>query len=96
MTSLNQILETLKQHKPYLHEKYGVSEIGVFGSYTRNDFTDKSDVDILVDFDRGIGMGFISLADELEQILNNKVDLLSKGGIKSRYWPYIQKDLIYV
>lgn len=96
MTSLTIILETLKQNKPYLHEKYGVSEIGVFGSYTRNDFTENSDVDILVDFDRRIGIEFITLADELEKLLNNKVGLASKRGIKERYWPYIKKDLIYV
>lgn len=96
MTSLNQILSTLKEYKPYLHEKYGVSEIGVFGSYTRNDFTEKSDVDILVDFDRRIGIEFITLADELEVILKNKVDLSKRELIKTHYWPYIKKDLVYV
>lgn len=96
MTSLNSILETLKLHKPYLHEKYGVSEIGVFGSYIRNDFTEKRDVDILVDFDRRIGIEFLNLADELETILRNKVDLSKKELIKAHYWPYIKKDLVYV
>lgn len=96
MNSLQNILSTLKQNKVYLHEKYGVSEIGVFGSYTRNDFTEESDVDILVDFDRPIGWDFISLADELEVLLNNKVDLSTRKFIKPHYWPYISKDLVYV
>ncbi len=86
----------MKQNKSYLHEKYGVSEIGVFGSYTRNDFTEESDVDILVDFDRMIGIEFLDLEDELELILKNKVDLSKKKLIKDHYWPYIKKDLVYV
>ena len=96
MTSLNIILETLKQNKPYLHEKYGVSEIGVFGSYTRNDFTEDSDVDILVDFDRPIGIEFIDLADELENLLKIKVDLVSKNGIRPDYYKQIERELNYV
>ena len=96
MTSLNNILATLKQNKTYLHEKYGVSEIGVFGSYTRNDFTEKSDVDILIDFDRRIGIEFILLADELEVLLNIKVDLSTRKFIKPHYRPYKSKDLVYV
>ena len=96
MTPLEQIISTLRQNKSYLHDKYGVSEIAVFGSYSRNDYTEKSDVDLLVDFDRPIGWAFVSLADELEKILNKKVDLLTKGGINKHYRPYIEKDLRYV
>lgn len=96
MSPLENIISTLKQNKTYLHDKYGVSEIAVFGSYTRNDFAENSDVDLLVDFDRPIGLAFVSLADELEKILSKKVDLLTKGGINKHYRPYIEKDLRYV
>ena len=82
--------------KPQLASKYGVNEIGLFGSITRDDFSAESDVDIVVDFDRAIGIEFIDLANELEAILRRKVDLVSKKGIKPQYFQEIQKDLIYV
>ena len=96
MTPLEKIISTLQQNKTYLHDKYGVSEIAVFGSYTRNDFTENSDVDLLVNFDKKIGWKVVRLADELEKMLHKKVDLKSKGWVKPIYWKYIEKDLVYV
>lgn len=82
--------------KPQLAAKYGVNEIGLFGSITRDDFSTDSDIDIVVDFNRSIGIEFIDLANELEALLHRKVDLVSKKGIKPKYFKEIQKDLIYV
>ncbi len=93
---LENIITILKSKKEYLHEKYGVSNLGVFGSYTRKDFTDKSDVDLMVGFDRSIGLEFVLLADELEKLLNKKVDLVTEGSINRHILPYVQKDLLYV
>ena len=50
----------------------------------------------MVDFSRPIGIAFVDLADELEKILQMKVDLVSRGGIKPKYFAVIQPDLIYV
>jgi len=82
--------------KEELLKKFGVSSIGLFGSVTREDFTDKSDIDILVDFSRPIGMEFFTLADLLESRLNRKVDIITRDGIKPRYFEAIKEDLIYV
>ncbi len=82
--------------KEELLKKFGVSSIGLFGSATREDFTDKSDIDILVDFSRPIGMEFFTLADLLESRLNRKVDIITRDGIKPRYFEAIKEDLIYV
>ena len=57
------IKEILTQLKPELKQKYFVNTIGLFGSIVRNDFTEKSDVDIFVDFTKPIGIEFIDLAD---------------------------------
>lgn len=73
-----------------------MNDIAVFGSYARNEQKENSDIDILVDCSGDIGSNFISLADELENILNNKVDLVSKNGIKNKYFVYPKDDLIYV
>ena len=76
--------------------RYHLTSIGIFGSFTREDFREDSDIDILIDYDSPIGIEFIDLADELEKILKRKVDLVSKNGIKPKYYEEIQKDLIYV
>jgi len=82
--------------KPELLRKYPIASIGLFGSIVRDDFTENSDIDIIVEFNGPIGIGFIDLADELEAKLNWKVDLVSKDGIKPKYLEVIEKQIIYV
>jgi predicted nucleotidyltransferase len=82
--------------KPHLSEKYHVNTLGLFGSVVRNDFTPESDIDIVVDFSQPIGIEFIDLANELEMLLRRKVDLVSKEGIKPKYFQEIQPEILYV
>jgi len=97
MADTEMILAILKQAKPSLAKKYGVKDIALFGSYSRNTaVTAKSDVDVLVDFSRPIGLAFVDLADELEELLKMKVDLVSRKGIKPKYFSVIEPELIYV
>ena len=93
---MNAILEILKQHKPALMAKYPIKTLSLFGSYSRGDNTKDSDIDILVELTEPIGMAFIQMANDLEDIFHKKVDLVSKNGVKPKYMPYIQKDLQYV
>lgn len=94
--NLNEIKEILKNHKQNLIDKYAIKSLGIFGSYARQDYTEKSDIDILVEFNKPIGIEFIDLAYELEKILQKKVDLVSKKGVKPKYLYFVEKDLIYV
>jgi hypothetical protein len=96
MTTLLEIKETLKNNKARLVTKYGLSDIAIFGSYGRGQQTANSDIDILVDFEKPIGIEFIDLADELEKLLGTKVDLVSRNGIKPDYFNSIETDLKYV
>ena len=96
MNTKEKISDIIKTNKEYLISKYHLKYIGIFGSVCRDDFKDSSDVDILVDFDQPVGVEFIDLADELELLLNLKVDLVSKNGIKQKYFTEIEKDLVYV
>jgi len=96
MKSLIEIKNILSSHKQDLANKYGIKFIAVFGSYGRGEQEHNSDVDILVDFDKPIGIEFIDLANELEKILNCKVDLVSKNGVKPKYLKFIEEDLVYV
>ena len=96
MNRLENVKANLLSMKDELAKNFGVSTIGLFGSVTREDFTDKSDIDILIDFSRPIGMEFFTLADFLESRLKRKVDLITRDGIKPRYFEAIKEDLIYV
>lgn len=91
------ILTILRSAKPLLQEKYGIKSIALFGSHSRNTAVEgKSDIDLLVEFSKPIGIRFIDLADELEKILSQKVDLVSRKGVKQKYFEIIEPELIYV
>jgi uncharacterized protein len=82
--TLDEIKRILSSHKRDLQVRYPISEIGIFGSVARGEATPVSDVDILVKFSAPIGLDFVSLADELEDLLCVRVDLVSDGAIKPR------------
>lgn len=93
MQPLSTILTVLAQHKGYLRNTYAVSRLGVFGSYARNEQTDQSDVDILVELDHPIGLQFVDLADYLERTLGLKVDLVTRNALKPNLSPMILQEL---
>lgn len=97
MTQLESIFNTLQKLKPELAKKYAVSSIGLFGSIVRDDYQpNKSDIDIIVDFSKPIGIEFVDLAEFLEAQIKTKVDLVSKNGIKKSYFKEIEREIIYV
>ena len=97
MSVRNLVIESIKRNMPELAAKYHVSSIGLFGSIVRDDFSpSNSDIDILVDFSKPIGIEFIDLADYLENLFKRKVDLVSKNGIKASYFKEIEREIIYV
>ena len=96
MTDLNTIKQILTTLKPELIDKYHVSSIGLFGSVVRDDFNPSSDVDIIVDFSQPIGIEFIDLADYIETKLKKNVDLVSRNGVKQKYYRTFESEIIYV
>ncbi len=92
----NDIERELTKLKPILSAKYYVDKIGYFGSYARNEQTESSDIDIVVSFNKPVGIEFIDLADYLESMFHRKIDLVSLKGIKSKYFSEIEKEIIYV
>ena len=71
-------LKVLREHKQELEERYGVTRLGIFGSVARDEATNESDVDVVVEMAPNL-FGRVSLKEELEVILGAKVDLV-------RYW----------
>lgn len=96
MRTLKDIESILRQRKPDLLKRYPISSMAIFGSYARNEQSGQSDLDLMVEINGKIGSRFIDLAEEIEQIIGMKVDLVSKNGIKKKYLNSIKPDLIYV
>ena len=96
MVTLDTVKHILKEHKSVLFNKYPLKSMAIFGSISRGEETETSDVDILVEFNGKIGIRFIDLADEIEEYLKTKVDLVSKNGMKEKYFRSVENDLVYV
>lgn len=96
MNRKNDILHILSQNKESLYSKYPIKSLAIFGSIARDDQTEESDIDLLVEFDDNIGIRFIDLAEEIESLLNQPVDLVSKNAVKPKYYNSFEKELIYV
>lgn len=96
MKTLEDIRKQLLQNKKYLKDNYHVKQIGIFGSYVYGKPTKKSDIDILVDFSKPIGLDFVTLADELELILGSSVDLVSLNALRPEMKKQILKYILYV
>lgn len=96
MRHLDEIKDSLARLKPELARKFHVQSIGLFGSVVRDDFSQTSDIDILVDFNQPIGIEFIDLANYVEKHLQKKVDLVSRNGIKDKYFQTIEQEIVYV
>ena len=80
-----------------MNKKYFVSNLGLFGSYVRGDQSENSDIDALVEFSKPIGLfHFLRLQEYLEEILEEKVDLVSKNALKKRIAEHILKEVIYI
>lgn len=96
MRSKDELIGELKRLKASLAKTYPIASIALFGSFARSEQTPESDIDILVELNGQIGSRFFDLAEELEASLGQKVDLVSKKGIKPRYFKSIESDLVYV
>jgi uncharacterized protein len=76
-----------------------VLKVYLFGSYSKNEAYEDSDIDLLLDLDyeNNIGLGFIKMKLDLEEILKIRVDLVSSNGLSKFVKPYIdqEKKLIY-
>ena len=97
MKTLEEIRQWLVRHKPVLQEQYKVSELGIFGSYVRQEQTETSDVDVLVEFSEIPSLlRFVNLENYLSDNLGVKVDLVHKGGLKPRIGERILKEVVYL
>jgi predicted nucleotidyltransferase len=83
MKKIAEIKRILSQYKEEVRKKYGVKEIGIFGSFVRNEQKPTSDVDILVEFEKPVSLlQIVSLENYLSDMLGIKVDVVPKKNIR--------------
>lgn len=94
--TLAEIKQRLQAEKPYLYEKYGVTEIGVFGSYVRGEQRPDSDIDILItltDPPRIDLLDLVALEHHLEEVLGQSVDVALKKNLRKRIGRRILREV---
>lgn len=100
MLTKDLIVQLLQREQAYLASEFGVSKIGLFGSYVNGHPDETSDIDILVEFKRPIGFQFLDLVDYLEGVLGRKVDVLTPSGVQNiridRIAKSIAESIVYV
>jgi len=94
---LDQLLSRLRGYLPELGERYGVSALGVFGSYVRGEQRTGSDLDLLVEFERvPTLLEFVDLQYHLSDLLGIKVDLVMKKTLKPTIGRHILEEVVPV
>ncbi len=97
MKKLEELRTILQYHKEDLKDEYAVNEIGIFGSYTKEEQIETSDIDILVDFQKAIDLlTFVHLKNHLSGLLNVNVDLVMKKALKPNIGQRILKEVVYI
>jgi predicted nucleotidyltransferase len=90
------VLGSLRALLPGLRREFPLHGMALFGSTVRGEAGPQSDVDILVDVDGSIGLGFVTLAERLEAALGRKVDLVSRRALKPALRRLIEQEAIDV
>lgn len=96
MESSLEIEQKIRELKPILSQKYFVDKIGYFGSFSRNEQRNDSDIDILISLRKPIGWEFFDLQELLEKELKLKVDLVSDKALKKQLKQVILNSVKYV
>lgn len=95
--SRQHVLSTLRAQKAVLHERFGVARLTLFGSVARDEAVQGSDVDLLVEFDRPVGLFlFLELQNHLEALVGCAVDLGTLQSLKPRLRERVMAEAVHV
>ncbi len=98
MLNKEAITETLKNNLRFIQNNFQVTNIGIFGSYIREEATEESDLDVLVEFEKGHKdfFNYVRLKNYLEGLFGLKVDLILKDAVKAQLKERIFQEVRYV
>jgi uncharacterized protein len=95
----DKIKNILARHKKELQDRFRIKEIGIFGSYLKGEQSNKSDLDVLVEFRKDAKLSLLDVADleiTLSELLGIKVDLVEKKGLKPYIGQHILSEVVYI
>ena len=90
-----QIVETLKENKDFLKKNFNVDNIILFGSYARNEATEESDIDILIECEKKTFRNYINILRFLEKLFHKKIDVIYKDSVNPFIINLIEKEWVY-
>ena len=97
ITNRNEVIEILRRHKSLFAERYGVTELGIFGSIARGETTPESDVDVVVQMREPNLFFMVHIKDALEEAFHQHVDIIQ---YREKMNPFlkqrIDRDAMYV
>lgn len=96
--TINEVVAYLKNNKSLFYEKFGVTQVGIFGSFVRNEQTSTSDIDMVVEIEKNRKNihSFLQLKRFLEKELNVHIDLGFENALKPAVREKIKGQIIYV
>lgn len=98
INSRSEVLGFLKANKAFLYSRFGITKIGVFGSLAREENTEKSDIDIIIEFEDNTEDLYdkkLELRAFLTARFNTSIDLCREKSIRPVFKPLIMKDVLY-
>ena len=87
------ILHRLRESYPQLTAQFGVQRVGLFGSFARETAQEPSDVDLIVEFQRPIGLKFVEMVEYLETLLGRRVNVLTLAGLRGIRLPEVARQI---
>ncbi|MBM3293797.1 MAG: nucleotidyltransferase family protein [Candidatus Aminicenantes bacterium] len=90
-------MDVLKKNARFLKKEFGVKRIFLFGSFAKGTARNESDIDLIVDLEKPLGLRFIEMADFLEEVLDCKVDIMTyrsfRRGFRIPRYKHIAEDI---
>jgi uncharacterized protein len=97
MMKKQNVIQLIRQHERELSDSFAVKSLALFGSVVRDEANPTSDIDLLVEFDRPVGLfGLFALQDRLEEIFGCKIDLGTPNSLKPRLRASVLSEMEYV
>jgi len=97
ISSIEEVVAYLKKNKRYLHDRFGITSIGVFGSFVRGEQTAHSDIDMVIEMekDKKNIHSFLSLKRFIEKEMERKVDIGFEHSLKPAIREKIKEQIVY-
>lgn len=93
----SELLQLLQAHKQTLTERFGVTGLALFGSFARDEATDDSDLDILVNFDGpATSRSYFGVQFYIEDLTGQAVDLVTDKALRPELRPSVERDCVHV